>query len=97
MIDQDKNPMPDDWRRQGQELYLKGVKLLARVYRPYRLDWEHDHCEFCGEKFSCHEGDCKVGYSTEDGYHWICSQCFSDFRDEFGWDVDDELHNNPGG
>ena len=85
-----KRPAPDDWRRQGQERYLSGVKLVARAYRPYRPGWEHDHCEFCGAKFSCHEGDRKSGYSTEDGYHWVCAECFADFRDEFGWELGDD-------
>ena len=75
----------DDWRRQGQEKYLTAVKLVMRDYSPYRPGWEHDHCEFCGEKFSKDNGDLDEGYSTEDGYHWICEKCFNDFRDEFSW------------
>jgi hypothetical protein len=86
-----KRPAPDDWRRQGQERFLSGVNLVARAYRPYRSGWEHDHCEFCGAKFSCRGGDLQHGYSTEDGYHWICAQCFGDFRDEFGWQLVDDL------
>lgn len=78
----------DDWRRQGQEKYLKGVKLVFKDYHPYRTGWEHDHCEFCGSKFSLNEGDLKKGYSTEDGYHWICSDCFNDFKDEFNWKIE---------
>ena len=78
---------PDDWRRQGQERFLTGVKLTFRDYYPYRSGWDHDHCEFCGKKFSLNEGDLKKGYSTEDGYHWICDQCFNDFKDEFGWQI----------
>jgi len=30
------------------------------------------------------------GYSTEDGYRWICKTCFADFRDRFGWLSDDK-------
>ncbi len=76
----------DDWRRQGQERFLSGVKLIASVYQPYRQGWEHDHCEFCGAKFSIMgKNDMKQGYRTEDGYHWICNQCFNDFKDEFEW------------
>lgn len=48
---------PDDWRRQGQERFLKGVKLMYRNYYPYRSGLDHDHCEFCGRKFSLNEGD----------------------------------------
>jgi hypothetical protein len=61
--------------------------LVARSYRPYRSDWDHDHCAFCWANFSDREGDLHRGYSTEDAYHWICAPCFVDFRDEFGWRV----------
>lgn len=90
-----KKPAPDDWRRQGQERFLSGVKLIERAYRPYRPGWEHDHCEFCGVKFSCHEGDRKRGYSTEDGYHWVCAECYADFRDEFGWELMESAPHEP--
>jgi hypothetical protein len=75
----------DDWRRQGQEQYLKGVKLEFRNYSPYRIGWDHDHCEFCGSEFSLKAGSITKGYSTEDGYRWICKECFNDFKDDFSW------------
>lgn len=83
----------DDWRRQGQERYLMGIVLVQREYRmnPTAEAWDHDHCEFCGIKFSTiddpryrHEG-----YATEDEYCWICRGCFDDFRDEYQWKVGD--------
>lgn len=80
-----KKPIPDDWRRQGQEKFLMGVKLFLQKYHSSRLNWEHDHCEFCGAKFSLFEGDLKDGYSTEGGYHWVCISCYEDFSEEFGW------------
>jgi hypothetical protein len=76
----------DDWRRNGQE-FLKGVKLIAQDYFLYSSDWDHDHCSFCGAKFSMNEGDLKRGYSTTDSYHWICEECFQDFKEEFDWEV----------
>lgn len=84
-------PPQDDWRRQGQEDYLTGVKLSFRIYKPYREDWDHDHCEFCGKKISLKSGDLNSGYSTDDGYHWICAPCMHDFRAEFKWEVNNEL------
>ena len=27
------------------------------------------------------------GYATEGNYHWICEQCFEDFKDLFAWRV----------
>ena len=77
----------DDWRIQGQEQYLHGVKLVLRNYSPPSAEWDHDHCAFCGAKFSLNDGDLKNGYSTEDGYHWVCNQCFNDFLHVFNWHV----------
>jgi len=78
-------PSASDWRRQGQQQYLSGVILVARTYRPQRPGWDHDHCEFCGAKFSGREGDLGWGYATPDGYHWVCAGCYGDFRAEYRW------------
>lgn len=78
-------PLSDDWRRHGQEKYLKGENLIARDYYIYRDGWDHDHCEFCGAKFSLDKNDLNEGYATKDGYHWVCQDCYNDFKDEFNW------------
>ena len=78
-----------DWRLQGQERYLQGVALSKQTYKKYREGWEHDHCEFCGAKFSEQPEDLHVGYATADRYRWICENCFRDFRDMFQWTVVD--------
>src|SRR5579872_1877401 len=83
-------PMTLDWRLQGQEKYLKDAVLSLKRYVPCRPQWDHDHCEFCGRKFSLNKGDLQVGYVTSDSYHWICSDCFRDFRSEFNWRLSDE-------
>ncbi|RLD63845.1 MAG: hypothetical protein DRI84_09220 [Bacteroidetes bacterium] len=77
----------DDWRRQGQEKYLNNIILIAQNYHSFRDKLEHDHCEFCGKKFSNQKDDLKMGYSTVDGYHWICIDCFNDFSIEFNWEI----------
>ncbi len=74
-----------DWRLQGQERYLAGVALRRKKYTRYREDWEHDHCEFCGRKFSTREGDLNDGYVTSDNYHWVCNDCYEDFKAVFNW------------
>lgn len=84
----DRLPAPDDWRRQGQETYLAGAKLVKQAYRAYRQGWEHDHCELCWANFSLEPGDVNAGYSTKDCYRWICPDCYEDFRHEFSWVVD---------
>jgi hypothetical protein len=76
-----------DWRRQGQEQYLAGATLHRREWVAIRDDWDHDHCEFCGSKFSKDEHDQHVGYVTSDGYRWVCEECFDDFHEEFRWRV----------
>ena len=74
----------DDWRRQGQEKYLKGKVLTWKKYSGHR---EHDHCEFCSAKFMEIEGPDTLneGYATDDNYRWICKKCFDDFCEEFEW------------
>jgi hypothetical protein len=75
-----------DWRLNGQERFLQGVVLFFGVYRPYKPEWDHDHCEFCSAKFSLSEaGALKEGFSTADGYRWICQSCFADFNEQFQW------------
>ena len=77
----------EDWRLQGQEKFLMGVTLSRKKYVKYRDDWEHDHCEFCGKKFSERESDANEGYVTADGYHWVCTDCFEDFQKLFRWET----------
>ena len=76
-----------DWRLFGQERYLTGVTLVHRQWRQSRPDWDHDHCEFCGEKFGGeHLGDVlREAWTAPDEYRWICDGCFNDFKDQFQW------------
>ena len=79
--------MTEDWRLQGQERFLKGASLKLLKWTALSPNWDHDHCEFCWIKF----GDTEVadaihdGYTTDDLEHWICPQCFEDFRQQFEW------------
>lgn len=90
--------MPEnDWRRRGQEDYLTRVTLYFIPFAPYSAAWDHEHCEFCFEKFFLHPDhpEClRAGYCTAPangpGAYWICPDCFRDFREEFGWTVDGE-------
>ena len=77
----------DDWRRQGQEAYLLGSTFERKPYTRYRDGWDHDHCEFCGQKLAEFEGEgiLNEGYATQNNYRWVCAECFSDFKDEFKW------------
>ncbi len=77
----------NDWRRQGQESYLKKVTLSWKSYTNDCEEWDHDHCEFCNAKFmkASNKDVLNEGYVTEDAYRWICKECFEDFRDEYQW------------
>ena len=80
-------PASDDWRRQGQERFLKGLRWSLEKYQPYRDGWDHDHCEFCSRKFSLAAEDLHQGYVTNDKYRWVCEPCFADFQEEMEWVV----------
>jgi hypothetical protein len=50
--------------------------------------WDHEHCAFCWATFTAAgpPGDpsqLTEGYVSEG--HWVCADCFADFRDEFNW------------
>lgn len=80
-------PSKDDWRRQGQERYLKNLTLSWRTYSENKSD--HDHCEFCNIKFMVHKDEniLTEGYTSTDKYRWVCRECFNDFYKEFNWSI----------
>ena len=75
----------DDWRLTNQEDYLLNVRLIRSKYDKGQL--EHDHCEFCFQKFSedGQNNSINAGYTTEDKYRWICDSCYEDFKGLFNW------------
>ncbi|MDR1162828.1 MAG: hypothetical protein LBM17_03195 [Candidatus Accumulibacter sp.] len=86
----------EDWRLQGQEEYLQNAILERKRYRRYSQSWDHDHCEFCWEKFSLEiPGALQVGYATTDNDRWICDACFEDFKSRFNWTVNPGCHDVP--
>ncbi len=85
----DKNDK-NDWRLHGQEKYLKGVRLKWGTWRKPKPSWDHDHCVFCWIRFCGHKDDAEAiqqGYTTLDEYHWICKECFEDFKIRFAWKI----------
>lgn len=79
--------MAGDWRLQGQQAYLRGVTLVPQEWTSKNAHWDHDHCEFCGAKFMAQgsPGTLSFGYATQDRYHWVCPECFEDFKQQFEW------------
>jgi chromosomal replication initiation ATPase DnaA len=74
----------DDWRYQGQEKYLRELKFSYSEYITISEN-DHDHCEFCANKFSNTISDAlKEGWTDDTKYRWICDDCFQDFEHEIG-------------
>jgi hypothetical protein len=79
---------PNDWRLTNQQNYLKNAELSFDQYVAPSAEWDHDHCVFCWDKFMQGQPDTLTeGYVTTDGQHWVCEQCFEDFKQEFGFKV----------
>lgn len=72
-----------DWRITNQHKYLDDVTLIWDKY-PDHISSDHAHCEFCFLKFPY---EAKMGYRTKDFKHWICKECFEDFKNEFHWKI----------
>ena len=89
LINPNTNHMTTDWRLTNQEEYLQGATLYFRNYTKMSEAWDHDHCAFCYSKFMVEDlpDVLHKGYCTEDQYHWICRNCFEDFKDKFQWEV----------
>ena len=75
----------DDWRLRGQEAYLTAVTLVHQPWKPANPKNDHDHCEFCWDKFAEYDDCLHAGYSTTNRHYWVCESCFNDFRHRFNW------------
>jgi hypothetical protein len=71
----------NDWRVTNQSKYLYGKIFLYSSWKSNDSMTDHNHCEFCFEKFG--RNWLMKGYCSEDFNHWICEKCFIDFRDDF--------------
>lgn len=80
--------MPKDWRLTNQMNYLFRATLKKVDFIATETN-DHEHCEFCWDKFGENEEMQKSGYCTLDRYHWICNECFLDFQDQFEWQLAD--------
>lgn len=81
--------MREDWRLTNQMEYLYRVKLKKAEFHPTPKN-DHEHCEFCWEKFGPWEDALQIGYCTLDEYYWICEPCFADFKEKFEWQVEEQ-------
>ncbi len=82
----------DDWRLDGQEVYLKDAILKYSKFNAKKYGHNHAHCQFCFATFMEIE-DPEIlnwGYCTlyrKKSECWICEKCFNDFKDIFNWKV----------
>mgnify|MGYP002731887316 CR=1 FL=1 len=77
-----------DWRLfRCQDKYLMGATLIKQAYKPSSESNDHDHCEFCMDKFGSDSENLHFGYCTEDEKIWICDNCFNDFKNRFHWKI----------
>ncbi|MBP3391953.1 MAG: hypothetical protein J6L76_04115 [Clostridia bacterium] len=44
----------------------------------------HEHCTFCWEK-ALTDKEC-IFYCNGDMQHWVCEECFHDFKEKFNWE-----------
>ena len=77
----------DDLRLLPSHERLHGLTLVHQPWKPAKPRNDHDHCEFCWDKFANCDGCLGEGYSTEDRESWICDACFEDFKERFKWKV----------
>ena len=74
------------WRLSSQHSYLQGERFVKIRFVPTE-QCDHTHCAFCWDKFGPDNEWLQTGYCTTDKYHWVCEQCFLDFKNRFNWEV----------
>ena len=73
-----------DWRITNQKKYLDGAELIS--VDTTQMESDHEHCVFCWEKVLKGDKESKF-YATPNLKHWICENCFNDFKNEFKWTI----------
>lgn len=76
--------------------FLPGAVFQWEEYFAPSEVWDHDHCGLCGQKFMelDHPDIERCGYVTNaNGQEWwVCDNCFEDFHEEYGWQVEPPRH-----
>ena len=80
-----------DWRLVQYKGELNDKFFSFQKYVSVEKDNDHDHCDFCSKKLYHEIID---DYCTTEGYltiivdkkgkkqsHWVCKECFEDFKD----------------
>jgi hypothetical protein len=85
-----------DWRYENAKKF-DGAVLSWCLYKSPRVDWDHDHCEGCWQKFAEVSDPPEIlnaGYKTDDD-NWVCPECFSDLKDQLHWTVVGDVPHSP--
>jgi len=78
-------------RRKMRKCIVVGQFGSAPVrLRQFPMEKDHDHCEFCWDKFAHYPDTLHQGYTTADNYYWICPDCMNDFKEMFKWTICNE-------
>ena len=77
--------LTNDWRLTNQENFLKGETLKHSKWVTLEESWDHDHCSFCWDTI---DTSTNMAYCTTDYYHWICEDCYADFKELFEWKLE---------
>lgn len=64
--------------------FLSGKRMTYRIFIS-TPDQDHEHCNFCGAKFSPRERDLWFGYAPSDASSWVCPECFALYRESYGF------------
>jgi hypothetical protein len=82
----------DDYWLEWHKEYPHRLKLLWTPYKQPSPGWDHDHCEFCWQRFAeqtSHYTDAEfIGYVASDGTRqwWVCNECANDLKGHYLWE-----------
>src|SRR4051812_23605234 len=81
-----------DWRLKWGGVFLPDAVFRWEEYIAPSAWWDHDHCAMCWQTFMevDHPDIQRFGYVTNKNRQewWVCRNCFEDFREESGWQVE---------
>ncbi len=77
-----------DFHAETEMPWLYRATLIKKAYHGTEAN-DHDHCELCWAKFAAYPDCLHEGYCTLDERFWVCEDCFSHFRDQFEWKLED--------
>lgn len=76
-----------------KERFLFGKKLFRITSNIFKRSTISDYmiCDFCWAKISEYPDDLHKGYSSFDGRHYFCEECFDRFSNQFHWEIDERI------